>query len=382
MMAAEKRLRVDSQDRLMIYGAAMVAVSVYYAVKGLYKDRLVEAFLVSSREGNPSEIDGIPVIALEEFQYAGGKVLIAVPEEHHEAIAAALNDRGITDYVCIDAETEAMLMEEYYGKKRIFPSLHACGADRKGLSPADSGMDGASAFCGNEDGSAPFSLAVYMSCFHKDKALKKKYDRPGWVCPIQAGAALTDERIAAVCDNVGENISEKNKNYSELTALYWAGRHGTADYLGLYHYRRTLDVTEADLTNIARNAVDVILPFPTVHYPDILEHHRRYLKEADWEAMIRALDELAPAYGQALPDIFSGPYFYNYNMLIARRPVFQTFCDWLFPILARTEELSDPKSSERADRYIGYLGENLTTLYFMYHKNDLRICHTGRRMLV
>ncbi len=353
-------MHIGERDRLVIYGAAMVAVSVYYAVKSLYTGCRIEAFLVSSREGNPTEIDGIPVVALKEWRDTDCKVLIAVPEEHHEVITAALAQRGFTKYICMDAQTEAALMEEYYSRKGVFPSLRSYGGG----------------------GGAPVSLNIYMSCFHRDKALKKRYDMPEWVQPIQAGAALTDERIAAVCDNVGENISEKNKNYSELSALYWVGKHGTADYLGLYHYRRTLDVTEDDLDKIAGNGIDVILPFPTIHYPDILEHHGRYLKEADWEAMVRALCEQAPAYGEALPEIFSGPYFYNYNMLIAKRSVFQAYCDWLFPILARTEELSDPKGSERADRYIGYLGENLTTLYFMYHQKDLHIAHAGRRMLI
>lgn len=360
MMADERRPLMGEWDRVVIYGAAMVAVSVYYAVKSLYPKCRIETFLVSSREENPTEIDGIPVKTLEEQDGTECTVLIAVPEEHHKAIIAALEKRGMTDYICIDAGTEAALMEKYYRQKGLFPSLRS--------------------YEGKQE--APLSLTVYMSCFHKDKKLKKRYNMPEWVRPIQAGAALTAERIADICDNVGENISEKNKNYSELSALYWVGKHGTADYLGLYHYRRTLDVAEEDLGRLQANGIDVILPFPTVHYPDILEHHRRYLKEKDWEAMGRALRELAPAYAKAFPKIFSGAYFYNYNMLIARRPVFQAYCDWLFPILARTEELSDPKGSERADRYIGYMGENLTTLYFLYHKNDLRIAHAGRRMLI
>ena len=42
---------------LAIYGAGMVAVSVYTAIKFLYKDCSIIAFLVSKKEGNPAEID-------------------------------------------------------------------------------------------------------------------------------------------------------------------------------------------------------------------------------------------------------------------------------------------------------------------------------------
>lgn len=70
-------------------------------------------------------------------------------------------------------------------------------------------------------GEQKIELSVYMSKFYKDQPLKCSYQPTSWVKPIQAGKALTDIRIADICDNEGDNISEKNVNYSELSALYW-----------------------------------------------------------------------------------------------------------------------------------------------------------------
>ena len=108
----------------------------------------------------------------------------------------------------------------------------------------------------------------------------------------------------------------------------------------------------------------------------------RYIKDSDWEAMCTALEEIYPEYAVPMTEIFSRPYLYNYNMLIAKPEVLTKYCEWLFPILERVEELSELKGWERSDRYIGYLGENLLTLYFMYNKDKYKIVHTGRRMLV
>ncbi|MGN0376894.1 MAG: DUF4422 domain-containing protein [Suilimivivens sp.] len=343
---------------IAIYGAGMVAVSVYYALKTLYPSCNVISFIVSRQKGNPAEINGIPVVIFADFERTDVTILVATPENLHAEIQTELKQRQLQDTICIDSKTEAALMEHYYQKTDVFQTLRAfSGGDKRP------------------------EIAVYASCFYKDKPLKNSYHLPDWVEPIQAGAALTDIRVAALRDDEGDNISAKNVNYSELSAMYWIGKHADSDYLGLFHYRRILDVTEEDLYRISENDIDVILPYPTIHYPNIYEHHKRYLKEQDWQAMLQALSECAPSYAEKLPAIFEGQYFYNYNMLIAKRQVFRDYCNWLFPILKRTEELSVPKGNQRADRYIGYLGENLTTLYFMIHKDDLKIAHTGRLML-
>lgn len=351
--------QLNISSKVAIYGAQMVGVSVYYAIKTLYLDCEILTFIVSSREGNPTFVDEVPVVTLQEFDNRDMQILIAMPENFHQEIKISLENKGYNNYICIDAEKEALLMKEFYKKTKQFKVLDS--------------------YC---KGKNKVDVFVGMSKFYKDRKLKGHYVMPEWVYPIQAGADLTDICVANLQDNEGDNISLKNVNYCELTAMYWLSKHISQEYMGLFHYRRMLDLTEEDLYRLCSKEIDVVLPYPTVHYPNILEHHKRYLKEEDWNAMIQALEEVAPEYAEKMLEVFEGKYFYNYNMLIAKEEVFKDYCNWLFPILARTEELSVPKGSERCDRYIGYMGENLTTLYFMVNKNKLKIVHTGRKMLI
>ena len=195
--------------------------------------------------------------------------------------------------------------------------------------------------------------------------------------------------MLAITPNTGYNISFKNGNYCEITALYWIWKNVLeknqsydSGYYGLFQYRRLLNISEKEALSLKANQVDVILPFPTMHEPDMLEHHTRYLPESDWLAMLQALEELQPSYAAAFRSLSKQPHLYNYNILIARAEVLKDYCAWLFPILERTEHLSRPRGWERNDRYIGYLGENLLTLYFLYHADHLKIVHTGRIMLI
>ena len=96
---------------------------------------------------------------------------------------------------------------------------------------------------------------------------------------------------------------------------------------------------------------------------------------------MRALEELQPDYRMKFPQILSQPYLYNYNMILAKRNVLKEYCQWLFPILERTEQLCSPGGGKRADRYIGYMGESLCTLYFMVNRDRLMITHAGCRFL-
>lgn len=354
-----------------IFGAKSIAISICRAVRALYKDINIEGFLVTSLENNPREIDGIPVDTvhmtankLTEQEKLRIKVFIAVQDDVQGQVMKLLQKYGFRNYIRVCASVEVKLMEKYYALAGRFPSVHRL-----------------------REGSEMPKVSVYAAKFYRDKKLANPPVFPDYVHSILLGCSVNSskasERSTDFCDNIGDHISEKNPNYCEMTAFYWIWKNAldnSEDYVGVYHYRRTLDISDDDLKRIKKNAVDVILPYPLIHLPDIREHHTRYVKEEDWEAMLVALREIHPEYAARYEEIFSKQYFYNYNLILAKKKVFADYCAWLFPILARTEELSKPKGRDRQDRYLAYMSESLFTFYFLYHQNDLNICHTGRRM--
>ena len=57
--------------------------------------------------------------------------------------------------------------------------------------------------------------------------------------PIHVGKALhKDIDLGIQGDDEGDNISNENSIYCEMTAWYWAWKNLKADYVGLCHYRR------------------------------------------------------------------------------------------------------------------------------------------------
>lgn len=425
-----------SERSFCIYGAGIVAASAYTAIEALY-GRVPLFFLVSDSEANGTEennkqnaldaasnMNGIPIKKLSEwkeqlhrqngfsdFDFKNSlpeQYLVATPEAHHLAIVEALHALQIEEsrIFLLTNERENELMEAYYrgilghntvlavlsrlhagahGHSAVGRKQNSSGTDLDSISTKEERSEALNASTAYEQPFLTSAVHVYQAKSHMDRPLLHHFTLPSYIRPIQVGADLTEQTIASLQDNSGENISAKNRNYCELTATYYAWKHSHASYKGICHYRRIFNIGDEQMQRLLQCEAewDVILPYPTIHYPNLSLQHTRYVKEEDWNAMLQAVRELEPGYLEAYEKsvLCEERGFYNFNMLIAKAAVFDDYCHFLFRILERTEELVTPRGWERADRFAGYLGENLTTIYFLKNREKWKILYAGKAWL-
>lgn len=224
-------------------------------------------------------------------------------------------------------------------------------------------------------------------------ATHKKYRMPkeSIYFPLHVGAKGKQD-LGYARDDIGDNISEKNSGFCELTGLYWAWKNLDCDYLGLAHYRRHFscykkkDVWKAVLTteqaiNLCEN-YDVILPKKRKYYIESLYSHYAHTHYAgQLDEARKIIKELCPDYLGPFDIVMKNTSGYMFNMYIMRKDLSDIYCEWLFGILFELEKrIEMPELSEFQGRFYGRVSEILFNVWLQYYKSgneNVRIKEIG-----
>ncbi len=177
-------------------------------------------------------------------------------------------------------------------------------------------------------------------------------------------------------DDTGDNISEKNAHYCELTGLYWAWKNLEADVLGLAHYRRHFTVpgsrgdkwkrilTKKQLLGRLKNC-DVVLPRPRNYVIEsgysqyVHAHHEEDLVQTR-KILVERFPEMVPVFDRVMKRTTG----HRFNMFIMRRDLADAYCEWLFEVLGELEQRLDISGySDYDSRVFGFVGERLLDVW-------------------
>lgn len=219
-------------------------------------------------------------------------------------------------------------------------------------------------------------------------------------------------------DNSGDNISNKNRYYSECSALYWAWKNydklDNPDYIGLMHYRRHFIFNEEYFNNKEKNKWEQALSYITelliddnyqkrigLNDENIKEYCEKYdlivskdsnleliynrnLREdykqtipgvnvKDFDLMVEIVKNDYPEYKKVLEENINGYKKSLYQMFIMRKELFFEYCEFLFGVLFKIEDkMNFEQYSVNGKRTLGYLAEDLLSI-FVWKKESEKI---------
>lgn len=429
---------------VIFYGAGPIARMFRRYFKNYYPELRLSYFAVTSMDKNPEDIDGVSVTAIDKLLLFrdNALILLAVAEKHEHEIYSHIIELGFKNIACLDKRSAGYIHcsalffdlapfikknapqftvlpnviekdewfdlvdtrewereEKLAGIKRckiwagtyincsefavqylktlqfseLYREQFGCSIDVSN-EPIDTNIN-------TNDNNLLRVYNVFCAFDVKDRQFLKKAD---WLIPIQAGAALTEERFETENDANGDSISDRNGLYSEMSAMYWIWKNAPkSSYKGLYHFRRHLLLSYQQFCTLAENEYDVILPVPRMVFPSIREFFGSKTKANpnDIELIQNVIKELHPNMYDWARKHMSNTLYYPCNILIARENVFNDCCGFVFSILFTVENINKTNGANERGRYIGYLAEILTSIFFSYHSDDLKIAVTDINQL-
>lgn len=233
-----------------------------------------------------------------------------------------------------------------------------------------------------------------LICCHKPCDLPPNSDEIFF--PIHVGAAISNvtlgiQRDDQINGSYCDNISSKNKNYCELTALYWAWKnikkiYPDLEYIGLNHYRRyfsfdkknsfddSIIISEKEVSNYNLNKsalekilskYDAIMAKPRMYpYPLEIDYSVCHVSD-DIRTLKQIIHELYPEYDRDFYNVITcNNKLSPYNMTIIKWNDFDRYCTWLFNILFKAEQrINIANYNAVQSRIFGYMAERLFNVW-------------------
>ena len=350
----------DMDKRVYIFGAHSRARTLGVYLTALDPALKIEAYLTDNDEPNEKSIDGVPVLHISQDTALDFSVPVYLGTRgvHHERIASSLKKMGMKEIIPttpeLDMDLRNRYLEKYYTDRgRTFKKLDKYS-----------------------------SASIYVIKSAADKPLGKEFVLKEYEKELQVGASLTPERIASVTDDMGFHISVRNRQFCELTGLYWIWKNAEEDIVGLEHYRRHFLLPDHWLDKMENNHIDVILPTPLYVAPSLAQNYRDRHIASDWKFMMNYLKMLYPEDYDEANTFFETTNIYSpCNMFVMRKEILDKLCCWMFPILFACAEHGGEREDPYQNRYPGFLAERLLTFYFEKNRNQYNMVYSDKNFL-
>ncbi|MGM9904989.1 DUF4422 domain-containing protein [Lactobacillus sp.] len=184
-------------------------------------------------------------------------------------------------------------------------------------------------------------------------------------------------------DNTGDNISEKNPYYCELTAMYWIWKNDSSSkYISIEHYRRFFMDPNALVPKVCpKEKIEGYLEKGKIVLPSITKWHmsvgdiyreRHVGKDLDNVANIIAKEQ--PEYVADFNQVMNGRDQHGLNMMVLPKAIFDEYCEWLFNILFKLEKETDLSDrSKYQQRMYGFMSERLEDVWLKHNEYNSEV---------
>jgi len=242
-------------------------------------------------------------------------------------------------------------------------------------------------------------LQIYCTSIKYFKILD---DLPGYITPIGLGNSNFPD--SWITEKKGDNISNLNSYYGEMTALYWIWKNqlndlSDDDFIGNCHYRKLwlnnlYDKKQknslSDLySNLLKNNNENLNKYETIQVQPIIFNSKTVLEDFNQihgELIInKCIEFLNPQIQEKFKNNLNKNTLYPLNMFITKVRYFKNYCDVIFPWLEKCFHYckSNNLLKDYNTRLPAFLAERFTSFWFSEYSDctTLSYARIGRFFL-
>lgn len=208
-------------------------------------------------------------------------------------------------------------------------------------------------------------------------------DDPMYI-PLHVGHKAAKEDFGYMGDDTGDNISDLNCYYAELSGVYWVWKNcHDAEYVGICHYRRFLMseegyvFSETEYEALLRE-YDIIttkqLELPGSYRNGFGAHHN--VDTLDETGQI--IREMYPSYYDTFVSLVNQNKTYFGNIMVAGKRLYDAYCEWLFSIFFELQKRIDLTfADDYHKRVFGFISEFLLYVWVKVNRLNAYECRVA-----
>lgn len=211
-------------------------------------------------------------------------------------------------------------------------------------------------------------------------------------------------------DDTGDNISNLNRQFCEMTGIYWAWKNydklGNPDYIGFMHYRRHFIFKDENIDHVNTDVVlfdeideeylntvnmkpdniqklikgyDIIEYAPLLHPKTVFDQfadlsNPNYNLDFDvWEKSTEILKKSNPDYADAANLYLNQNKHIWFNVFIMKRELFFKYAEWIFKLLFELNKQIDLNlKSVKGKRVLAFIVERFFGIFLTKHSSELK----------
>lgn len=208
------------------------------------------------------------------------------------------------------------------------------------------------------------NIDIFVCCHRPFKKIVKNDSYTNIFCGYKGDFDVN----GGLVDNIGDNISNLNGFYSELTAFYWVWKNlKLKDYVGFCHYRRYFSFMD-NIPTFDKEKYSIILPIPNDISFSMRKDYSFYHNVEDFDLMVKILKEKYNFDENLLNNVINDAQkMFICNMFVATKEDFEEYCELYFGVM---KEFMDRRGWVSMQDIYSYIEKNSNKYLKGYYPNN------------